>query len=81
MGCVNVFDTPHIAIYVGIALHAYALCHDGLGYLEESGNVGTLDVVDVTVSLGAIFHAVFVDVIHDAVEIVVNLLTSPAQSL
>lgn len=68
-------------IYGLYDLHAYALCHYGLGDLEESSDVGSLDVVDVSVGLGAIFHAVLVDVVHDAVEVVVNLLASPAKPL
>ncbi len=62
-------------------LHAYALCHHGLGHFEESGDVGALDVIDVAICLGAIFHAVLMDVVHDTVEIVVNLLTGPVQPL
>ena len=33
------------------------LSHHGVSYLHESGNVGTLDIVDVTVSLCTILHA------------------------
>jgi len=51
-----------------------ALSHHGVSYLHEAGDVGALHVVDVAVSLLAIFHAVLVDIVHDGVQTVVNFL-------
>lgn len=59
----------------------HALCHHGFGHLKETCNIGAFDVVDVAVGLCAIFHAVLMDVVHDAVQVVVNLLTCPLQTL
>ena len=58
-----------------------ALSHHGLGNLEEAGYVGTLDIVDVAVGLGAILHAVVVNVVHDVMKLGINLFTAPAQTL
>ena len=59
----------------------HALCHHGFGHLKETCHIGAFDVVDVAVGLCAIFHAVLMDVVHDAVQVVVNLLTCPLQTL
>lgn len=43
------------------------LCHHGAGHFHESGNVGSLHVVDVAVGLGSVFYALGMDILHDAV--------------
>ena len=58
-----------------------ALCHHGLGNLEESSHVGTLYVVDVAIGLCAVLHAVGVDVVHDVVQFGIYFLAAPAQTL
>ena len=39
-----------------------SLLKHSLSYLHESGDVGTLDIVDVTVRLSSVFHASLVNV-------------------
>ena len=56
-----------------------ALRHHGVGNLHEAGDVSTLHVVDVAVLL-TILHALTVDVRHDAVQLFVNLCTSPCDA-
>ena len=58
-----------------------ALSHHGISNLHEAGYVSTLHVVDVTISLSTILNAVLVNVVHDALQVVVNFLRSPAQTL
>ena len=50
------------------------LSHHSLSYLQESGYVSTLYVVNVTIVLSTILHSVSVDIVHDVVELGVNLL-------
>ena len=50
-----------------------ALSHHGLGHLHEACNVGTLHVVDLSVGLCAVLHAVFVNVLHYELQTVVYL--------
>lgn len=57
------------------------LSHHSLGNLDEACHVSTLHVVDVTVGLSSVLHAVLVNVVHDALQIVVNFLSCPAQTL
>ena len=54
------------------------LLHDSLlkhctGNFHEAGDIGTFDIVDITVRLSAIFHTSLVNVRHNAVEFLVNL--------
>ncbi len=58
-----------------------ALSHHGIGNLHEAGYVSTLYIVDVAISLSTVLNAVLVNVVHDALQVVVNLLRSPAQTL
>lgn len=58
-----------------------ALTHHGVGHLHESGDVGALHVVDVSVGLGAVLDALGVDVAHYLVQAAVNLLGAPLQVL
>ena len=39
-----------------------SLLKHSLSYLHEAGDVGTLDIVDVTVRLSSVFHASLVNV-------------------
>lgn len=55
----------------------YALCHHRLGNLHEACDIGALDVVDIAVGLGSVLHAVLVNVLHDGVQTVVDLLGCP----
>lgn len=45
---------------------------------HEAGDVGTFDIVDMTVWLSTVFDACFVDALHDEVELVVYFLSRPA---
>ena len=54
-----------------------ALSHHGLGNLHEACHVGTLHVVDIAVRLGAVLHAVLVDVLHDPQQLGIHLLAGP----
>ena len=58
-----------------------ALCHHGLGHLEEACHVGAFYIVDVAVRLFAILHAVVMNVVHDAVELGIHLLAGPFDTL
>ena len=58
-----------------------ALCHHGASYLHEAGNIGSLHIVDVTVGLCAIFHAVLMDVVHDGVQAIIDFFSSPLETL
>ena len=59
-----------------IKLHD-SLCHHGICHLHKSSDVGTLNVVDISVRFFAILHALLMDVVHDLVEILVHLLLRP----
>lgn len=54
-----------------------ALSHHCLCNLDEACHVGTLHIVDVAVGLCAVLHAVLVNVLHDELQTVVNLLCCP----
>ena len=56
-----------------------ALAHHCVCYLEEASDVGTLHVVDVTVSLCTVLYAVLVDVGHDHMEHLVHFLCAPLE--
>lgn len=58
-----------------------ALSDHGVGYLHEAGDVGSLHVVDKAVGLGAVLYTLCVDVAHDFVETVVDLLGTPLEML
>ena len=58
-----------------------ALCHHGAGHLHEAGHVGTAHVVDSAVFALAILHTLGMDVFHDAVETLVDLLSAPREVL
>ena len=58
-----------------------ALSHHSLSYLQEAGYVCTLYVIYVTIWLCTILHAVSVNIVHDVVELSINLLTRPLQTL
>ena len=46
--------------------------------LDETGDVGTLNIVDVTILFSTIFHAVSMDAVHDAMQFFVNFFASPS---
>ena len=52
-----------------------ALSHHSLGNLHKASYVGTLYVVNVTVGLCTVLHAVLVDVLHDPEQLSVNFLS------
>ena len=56
----------HFTLFPFIVLND-ALCHHGIGHLHESGNIGTLHVVNVAIGTSAILHTLFVDGVHDVV--------------
>ena len=76
MGRSSYFDV----MYLSFSGLDYTLSHHGVCYLEEACDVGTLHVVDVTL-LAAVLYASLVDVEHDLVEHVVNLLCAPLEVL
>ena len=54
-----------------------ALRHHSFSHLHEAGNVGAFHVVYVAVGLGAVLHAVLVNVFHDGVEACVYFFGGP----
>ena len=56
------------------------LSHHGFGHLEETSHIGTTYIVDIAIRLCAILHAVLMNVAHDHLQTLVNLLTRPAQT-
>ena len=57
------------------------LCHHRFSHLHEARYVRTLHIVDVTIRLLTILHALLVDVLHDALQLLIYLLSAPAQLL
>ncbi len=55
------------------ALFKHSLCN-----LHEAGDVGTLHIVDVAVSLSSVLDASLMDVRHDGMKLLVNLCRTPA---
>ncbi len=55
----------------------HTLGHHGAGHLHEACHVGTLHIVDIAVSLSAVLHTLGVDVAHDLLKLIVDLLLSP----
>ena len=55
-----------------------SLLEHSLSDLHEAGNVGTLDIVNMTVCLCTELNASLVDALHDEVQLVVNFLCGPA---
>ena len=53
------------------------LSNHGFGNAHEAGDVGTLHIVDGTVSLLTVLDAHVIDVVHDGVEVLVDLFGSP----
>ena len=70
-----------LRVCVDVLLLEYALCHHGLGHLQEAGYIGTLHIVDVAIGLRAIFHTLGVNLVHDAMQLGVDLLAAPLQAL
>ena len=56
-----------------------SLRHHGAGHFHESGYVGSLHVVDVATGFGAVFYALGMDVLHDAVEVLVHFFLAPGE--
>jgi len=56
------------------------LVQHGIGDLNESADVGTLDVIH-EVTFRTVFNTYAVDTLHDAMQFGVNFFTGPAQSL
>src|SRR5690554_2985286 len=55
----------------------YVLGQHGVGYLDEAGNVGALDVVDVAVRALAVALARRMDGLHDGVQAGIHLAVAP----
>ena len=64
----------------GMRRLAAALCQHGVGHLHESADIGALDVIDISVGFGAVFHAHGVDVAHDFVQLGIDLFGRPVQT-
>ena len=58
-----------------------ALTNHRVGDLHETGDIGTLHVVDKSVRLGAVLDTLVMDVAHNLVETFVYLLGTPLQVL
>lgn len=56
----------------------YTLLKHCLSDLHESGDICTLNIIDVAVWLSTVLDACLVDVRHDAVKFLVNLSRAPA---
>ena len=56
-------------------LSEHSLCD-----LHKAGDVSTLHIVDVTISLRAVLDALLVDGRHDVVELLINLLSTPVET-
>ena len=54
-----------------------SLCHHGLGNLDEAGNIGTLNIVHIAIGLGSILNTYRVNLVHDVVQLCINLLGTP----
>jgi hypothetical protein len=67
---------PFHYAYFNLGL-AKTLSQHSVSNLNESSDVSTLNVVDSTVSFLTVLNTVVVDVLHDALKLVVNLLSSP----
>ena len=63
-----------------VSLLHYALCHHGIGHFHETCDIGSLDIVDVSVGLFAILDTLFMDVVHNLMELLVHFCFAPAQS-
>jgi len=57
------------------------LCNHSFSYAHETSDVGTLDIVDVTISLAAVLNAHVIDVVHDGMEVLVDLFSGPVAVL
>ena len=77
----NPADSPGHKGIVLICFHQKelyeSLLNHRVGNFDEAGDVCALDVVDITVLLGTVLQTGSVDVGHNAVESLVNLLCSP----
>ena len=72
---------PGIFQYLILGCRLYAtLRQHGVGDFHEASDVGSDDVVDVAVGLGAVLHAYRVDVHHDRVEFCVDLFRRPGDT-
>jgi len=57
------------------------LSNHGVGDAHEASDVGTLNVVDGTIFLLAVLDAHVIDVVHDGVEVLIDLFGSPVAVL
>ena len=57
------------------------LCHHGFCNFQEACNICTLNIIDVSIRFGTIFHAIVMNIVHYVVQLLVNLFTTPAQAL
>ena len=58
--------------YIPHGLH-HSLGQHGLGHLDESADIGSVDIIDEPVFPGSVFHACGMNILHDSVQPVVNL--------
>lgn len=49
--------------------------------LDESGNVGTLDIINESSIILSIFHTLFMDTLHDLLKFLINFVSGPVESL
>ena len=68
---------PYYSV-VGVSVLDHTLSHHGVGYFDEACHVSALHVVDVAIGTGTVLHARGVDVLHDALELLVHLVSAPA---
>ena len=74
-------DTPFVLFMITNRSLENTLCHHCLGYLHEARYVSAFHLVDVAIRLLTILHALLVDVLHDALQLLIDLLSAPAQLL
>lgn len=55
----------------------YALSHHSLCHFHESSYIRSLHIIHITILFCSILHAVLMDILHDCMQTVVNLLSSP----
>ena len=56
----------------------HTLCHHGASDFHEAGDIGALDVVDVTIRLLAVLDALLVDAVHNFVQALIDIGCAPA---
>ena len=73
VGCDGYTSLPAPTGNLNDSLFKHCTCN-----LHETGDICSLDIIDISVCLGSIFHASLVDVAHYLMEFLVNLCRAPA---